>query len=496
MMKRLACLFLTAALVLALAACGGPKFDPNALSEAQAYAKAALAGGQLVRGHEVKTIYALLTSDLRADLQAWVPLDAWDVSDVTALVVVQSGTPRQGPEVAALENPPLLFLLDGEKQVLYKHTPGSGSDIPSSEEEVHATLAALEEQIEQAESEAQAYAQENKDAAAFAPLVDRYLKYDPGFLDSQDFFNLCKGNLVLLEYGGYRRTLRNLETRLDTLRQAEDFDAATALLDSDQELQRKILELRYLAWEIQGKLAQQDRRVLSSLADAARQAQKDPAALFTQDHLRQCLTAGEATVACDGLLRQQLMVERSLADLEACTQSDSLEERAYLQERSDVIVLAMADYATALYDSVAKDQAWKDFQTAHEQDLSAYDQGLAAAKERAGASYETDPEYETLQRQYGGTVQEQQDLQAAAQAASQAAEKVKSDVQAKVAKLDRQESQRLATVDEEMQKDALYDYVCAMTPPTASEYTVQPGQWGQLDGSFIPYLNSILGRGS
>ena len=121
MMKRLACLFLTAALVLALAACGGPKFDPNALSEAQA--KAALAGGQLVRGHEVKTIYALLTSDLRADLQAWVPLDAWDVSDVTALVVVQSGTPRQGPEVAALENPPLLFLLDGEKQVLYKHTP-------------------------------------------------------------------------------------------------------------------------------------------------------------------------------------------------------------------------------------------------------------------------------------------------------------------------------------------------------------------------------------
>ncbi len=156
----------------------------------------------------------------------------------------------------------------------------------------------------------------------------------------------------------------------------------------------------------------------------------------------------------------------------------------------------MADYATALYDSVAKDQAWKDFQTAHEQDLSAYDQGLAAAKERAGASYETDPEYETLQRQYGGTVQEQQDLQAAAEAASQAAEKVKSDVQAKVAKLDRQESQRLATVDEEMQKDALYDYVCAMTPPTASEYTVQPGQWGQLDGSFIPYLNSILGRGN
>ena len=86
--------------------------------------------------------------------------------------------------------------------------------------------------------------------------------------------------------------------------------------------------------------------------------------------------------------------------------------------------------------------------------------------------------------------------QAAAEAASQAAEKVKSDVQAKVAKLDRQESQRLATVDEEMQKDALYDYVCAMTPPTASEYTVQPGQWGQLDGSFIPYLNSILGRGN
>ena len=40
-MKRLACLFLTAALVLALAAGGGPKLDPNPLSEAQAYAKAA-----------------------------------------------------------------------------------------------------------------------------------------------------------------------------------------------------------------------------------------------------------------------------------------------------------------------------------------------------------------------------------------------------------------------------------------------------------------------
>lgn len=469
-MKR--CLALILALVLTLTACGGPKFDPNALTPAQAYAKAALQGGQLAQGHEVKAIYVLLTSDLRGDLQAWVPLDAWDVSDVTAMVLVQSGTQRQGPEVAALENPPLLFLLDGEEQVIYKHTPGKGSEVPSSEETVHATLAALEEQIQQAKAEAEAYAKEEPDAAAFVPLVERKLKYDPTFLDSQDFFTLCNGNMARLEYGGYRRTQQNLEKRLDTLSQAEDFDATTALLDSDQELQRKILELRYLAWEVNRKLGQQERRVLSSLATVSRQAQKDPAALFTEDHLRHCLTSGEATVTCDGLLRQQLLVEQSLEALEACGKSNSLEERAYLQERSDVIVLAMSDYATALYDYVEKDQAWKDAQTA---------QAGATAPEGERDPADEDPEEPSLQE--------------AAEAAKRAAEQVKTDAEAKIAKLDRQEQQRLTTLDAEAQKAALYDYVCAMTPPSRSEYEAQPGQWSQVDETFIPYLNDILGRG-
>ena len=72
---------------------------------------------------------------------------------------------------------------------------------------------------------------------------------------------------------------------------------------------------------------------------------------------------------------------------------------------------------------------------------------------------------------------------------------MKTDAEAKIAKLDRQEQQRLTTLDAEAQKAALYDYVCAMTPPSRSEYEAQPGQWSQVDETFIPYLNDILGRG-
>lgn len=75
-MKRLLSLALTVLLALSLAACGGAKFNPNDLSEAQAYAKAAVTKASLPQGHEVKSVSVLLTGDLRAELQAWVPLDA------------------------------------------------------------------------------------------------------------------------------------------------------------------------------------------------------------------------------------------------------------------------------------------------------------------------------------------------------------------------------------------------------------------------------------
>lgn len=492
-MKRLLSLALTALLALALAACGGAKFNPNDLSEVQAYAKAAVTKASLPQGHEVKSVSVLLTGDLRAELQAWVPLDAWDVSDVTALVAVCSGKPAQSPEVAAGENPPLLFLLDQDRETVYANTPGSGTAAPAAEDVIHATLAELEEQAEQAQAEAEAYAEANPAAAAFAPLVERRLKYNPGFLDSEEFFNLCNGNMEKLEYGGYRRALQNLEKRRDTLSKAEDFDAAVALLDSDEALQRQILQLRYLAWEVSGKLARQDRRVMASLGEAARKAKKDPAALFTQEHLRQCLIAGQETVDCDGLLRQQQMVAYSLEVLERCTQSDDLEERAYLQERGDVIVVAMADYAAALYDYVEKDQAQKDFETGHEQDLAAYDQGLTAAKERAGTDYESDAGYESLQREYGSTVQEQQSRQEAAGAAQAAAEKVRTDVEAAVKRLDQAEERRLASRSAEEQKAALYDYVRAVTPATRPEKQAEPGQWVRLDDAFVDYLNNQLG---
>ena len=83
------------ALALSLAGCGVkpqdqqlPAFDPEALTEAQTYAEAALRSYDLPEGHEITDAKVMLTDDIAADLSRGVTLAEWDeVLDTRAIVI-------------------------------------------------------------------------------------------------------------------------------------------------------------------------------------------------------------------------------------------------------------------------------------------------------------------------------------------------------------------------------------------------------------------------
>lgn len=496
-MKRISCLALAAVMALMLTACGGdPKFDASALTEAQAYAKAAMDEYTISKDWDVKYASVLLTSDLKADLQSIVELKSWDVSDVTALVLVQTGKEEQSPEVAAVENKPLLFLLDEDQEIVYKKALSGGSNAPSTAAAADDSssdsdaISELRRQVAQAQLDAENFAA-LENVAEFAAQVDSKLAEDPDYLTSDAFFADAAGNEAALEYGGLLRDAQNLEKRLDAFSEAEDPSAIADLLDSDEDLQDQTVQLRDMLQEVNAQLADQNPDVLAPLKAVADKALEDPSVLFTEEYLRQCLTSEDA-IQCDSLLRQKLVDETSLETLAQCGESDSVEERTYLQERNAVVVTAMADYAKAMYEYVQKDQAQKEFETAHETELSTYRQEESAIKERAGKDYEEDLEYVKLQLKYEEMLQEQEKLKNETDAAKKAADKVKSEAEEDVKKLDNAEKERKASGVTEDEQAALYEYVCAMDPPETSEYQVEAGQWGRLHADFIPYLNENL----
>lgn len=489
-MKRSICLTLAALLTLSLTACGTPRFSADALTPAQDYAKAAMDSYKMASGYEIKNASVLLTTDLKADLNA-VEMKSWDVSDVTAVVLVQPG--REGEE-ATENNQPLLFLLDEEKEIVYKKTPGMGETTAGDSGE---SLSDLRREVAQARLDAETMAERSEELKAFADQAAKKCKSDAGYLESEAFLDDCAGKSEFLQYGAALRTARRLEERLDTLSDCPSTQRqeAGALLDSNEELQDQELELRQMLRKVQAELAEQDQGVLSNLKGKTQNAVEDPSVLFTEEYLRLCLGSREA-ISCDSLLRQQVIEETSLAVLEQCAQTEDLEEREYLEERNAVVVTAMADYAAAMYDSVQKDQALKEFETAHAQELTDYQNGEKEIKDRVGEDYAEDVDYIKLQLKYESILKEKETLESSAKAAKEEADEVKSEAESDVKELDQEEEERKQDNAAQAEQEILYEYVCAMKAPETTEYQAEAGQWGTLNPDYIAYQNENLTRSS
>ncbi len=92
------------ALALSLAGCGAqqpqeqmPDFDPEALTEAQTYAAAALETCDLPEGHEITDVKVMLTDDIVADLSKDVTLAEWDEVLDTRAIVIATATGEYTP---------------------------------------------------------------------------------------------------------------------------------------------------------------------------------------------------------------------------------------------------------------------------------------------------------------------------------------------------------------------------------------------------------------
>lgn len=489
-MKRILCLGLASLLALSLTACGTPRFSPDALTEAQAYAKAAMDGYSMTAGYDVKDIDVLLTSNLNNDI-ASVELKSWDVSDVTAAVVVQTG--REGEEPTEMDQP-LLFLLNQEKKVVFKKTPGGETTAADSGGD---SLSDLRRQVAQAQLDAENLAGKSEEAEAFAAQAEKKLKADAGYLESDAFLDDCAGEPELLRYGEALRTAVRLEKRLDTLSDCPSTERAAAgkLLDSDEEIQDQILELRKMLREVNAKLDAQDQSTLALLKEKVSNAVEDPSVLFNEDYMHQCLGSEEA-VACDALLRQQVIDETSLAVLTQCMETEDLKERTYLEERNAAIVTAMADYAAAMFDYIQKNQTLKEFGTAHAQELTDYENGVKEIKERVGEEYADDIDYIKLQLKYETVLREKEALEAASQEAKGKADEVRSEAEASVKKLDQEEETRKQDNAAQEEQDTFYEYICAMKDPETTEHKADVGQWGSLDPKYIAYQNENLNHAS
>lgn len=489
-MKRGVCLALSALLALSLTGCGTPRFSADALTPAQSYAKAAMDDYKIAKGYDVKEIRVLLTEDLKTNLSE-VELKDWDVSDVTAAVVVQPG--REGEE-ATENDQPLLFLLDAEENVVYQKAPSGEQTAAGDSGE---SLSDLRRQVAQAQLDAENLAEKSEEVKAFAAQAEKKYKADETYLVSGDFLTDCGGKPELLQYGEALRAAKRLEKRLDTLSDCPSTERREAgeRLDSDEEMQDQLLELNQMLQKVQTDLAAQDQEVLARLREKIPNAAEDPSVLFAEEYMRLCLGSKEG-IACDSLLRQQVIEETSLAALEQCLQTEDLEEREYIEERNAAVVTAMADYAAALYDSIQTEQTLKEFETAHAQEITDFQNGEKEIKDRVGEDYADDVDYIKLQLKYESMLQEKTDLDVAAQEARKKAEQVKSDAEADVKKLDQEEETRRQEVAAQAEQDTFYEYICAMKAPEATEYQAESGQWGTLNPDYIAYQNENLNYAS
>ena len=181
-MKKFLCLGLTAALVLGMTGCGSKadepkmaKFSEEELTEAQQYVYAAMDSYEIPdKEEDFKEARVLLTDDLAADLKGKVDINAWDVSEIDAIVVAYLGDKvEDGATTAAdadTENDwsPVVFLVGGEgKEVSYtkslKSAKFAATSVVDEAGDDTTAIADAKKSIAQAQLDAEKYLETNKE---------------------------------------------------------------------------------------------------------------------------------------------------------------------------------------------------------------------------------------------------------------------------------------------------------------------------------------------
>lgn len=528
--KRTGLLVLAAVLLLTLTACGGSgqqRFDPEALTPAEQAASAAVAEQEFPAGWELKEVDVLQAEDLAAAIGGDVDLSAWDVSDASYAVILRAGEKADNgtdadessaspaddagsavPEAAQTAGlATVVMLVDDEFDVVYcsstfyNYDFGDERGDPDADADADGfDVQAARYDLVKAELEVEKYAAEHAEAVqAFQEAMAPGLDADPDYARTADYLVIAQ----TMDAAGYTDLVETawcLRLRLDILEAAENGGSgltraeAVAAADTQVSLERQRWTLLGEWAEVERERAQleEDRTadIAGFEAKAAEMQAADPDYLDSEDYLKLCLSSDEFT-RYDTCLRQIELYRSTVETLDSARELSDRDEMdlvcALKNDQNQVdsdYINARRTYAQCLLDQ-------EQFETEHQTELAAYDEALAAARERAGDDYASDMDFIKADVQYGGLVRQREAHSSAVAAAKADAEQILADGEAGAAEIRQKYADRMAKAAEEQAQQALVDYARGLEV-TVGEYEAEPGQWCRLPQAYLDDQNDDL----
>ena len=429
---------LAAVLLLTLTACGGSgqqHFDPEALTPAEQAASAAVAEQEFPAGWELKEVDVLQAGDLAAAIGSDVDLSAWDVSDAAYAVILRAGEKADNetdadessaspaddagsavPEAAQTADlAAVVMLVDDEFDVVYCSGKFYNYDFGDERGDMDADgegfdVQAARYDLVKAELAVEEYAAEHAETVqAFQEAVAPGLDADPDYARTADYLVIAQ----TMDAAGYTDLVEAawcLQLRLDILEAAKNggsgLTRAEAVAAADMQA-----ALEQQRWTLLGEWAgvEQERAQLEAdpAADiagfeskAAEMQAADPDYLDSEDYLKLCLSS-DAFNQYDACLRQLELYRSTVETLDSARELSDRDEMelacAVKKDQNQVdsdYINARKTYAQCLLNQ-------EQFETEHQAELAAYDEALAAARERAGDSYASDMDFIRADVRYG-----------------------------------------------------------------------------------------------
>ena len=515
--KRTGLLVLAAVLLLTLTACGGTaqrRFDPEALTPAEQVASAAVAEQKFPAGWELKEVDVLQTEDLAAAIGSNVDLSAWDVSDAAYAVILRAGekadeaedddeTSAANAQTAGLAT--VVMLVDDEFDVVYCSGKFYNYDFGDERGDADADADGFDVQaarydLVKAELKVEEYAAEHAETVqAFQQAVAPGLDTDPDYARTADYLVTAQA-MNATDYTDLVEVAWCLQLRLDILEAAENGSSGLTRAEAVTAADTQV-SLEQQRWTLLGEWAkvEQERAQLEAdrtadiagfEAKAAEMQAADPDYLDSEDYLKLCLSSDEFN-RYDTCLRQIELYRSTVETLDNARELSDRDEMdlvcALKNDQNQVdsdYINARKTYAQCLLNQ-------EQFEAEHQTELAAYDEALAAARERAGDDYATDMDFIKADVQYGGLIRQREAHSSAVAAAKADAEQILADGEAGAAELRQKYADRMAKTAEEQAQQALVDYARNLKV-TVGEYEAEPGQWCRLPQAYLDDQNDDL----
>ena len=493
-----------------------PEFDPYDLTLAQEYVKDVVEDYDFSTSkYDLKAARILFIDDLKTQFAGVVKLEKWDLSGVKAAVVFYVG-PDDGTDtevkldkwVWKSEEPvtlevgedwfPVLYLLDGEGDVVYSYDGAASAEGSVSDGAVdQVDLQNLRMELAQAELEKEQRAEKYADKLGdFPAMVETKMAENPDYLYTLECWLDCRADGRNLSqchtYANSCRTVYKLEKRLAALSgiSADELTKTEQLLDSDEKLldQKKAILTDYDSMLIKmGTLEKNNAKEIAALKAAVEQL-KEQENYFYDETLMRAALENSIAKTYNEYLRQEHIYLTYLQEIDKAMAITEMGDRDHLLARNNTVMTGFADYSNVLLEQMQCVLDLEKYEKDNADTIAAYEKEEAEAKEKAGANYAQSVDYLKVQIKYEQMLKERESLNKAVEKAKANAETAAQIAENNLAELDKNEAERLDRIAILAEQKAFWEAVIKEAP-MVSEYDAQKGEWGLLHRDFAAYGN-------